>query len=422
MSKKRVLTKEIAEQFSKIQELKKLEHVLKALNFLNPERDLLRIFDLRDFLVEDAADACISYDSECIYDDDSYAEIIELYECAGIQSDEVTVNSCFYNKEKQRAGISFTVNGYMFEGDWVQADDWLSDEFDDLLGEAESKMNGKILLVPGTCQAVIKLYVPAAHASMINDSFERLYELEKSEWDLIDNKPVILPDVLTKFISIQNDAAYFLANCNYDLNLDGLTQISDEATHSLSKNKGKLSLNGLVELSDASAESLSRFEGHSLELNGLPELSDAAAESLSKIKGELSLNGLTRLGDTSGHVALAEKLLKKQNLSLDSLIELSDSMAERLSKHLGSISLDGLTKLSDEAIFFLAKIPEDNLFLSKEIATQIRSYHKNQKAEDFRTVKDSIDTNKKEQKKEKLQEQKVEKKGGLPQSFLDLYN
>jgi len=56
MIKKRVLTKEIAERFSMIQELKKLERVLKDLKFLNPERDLLRFFDLREFLLEDAGD------------------------------------------------------------------------------------------------------------------------------------------------------------------------------------------------------------------------------------------------------------------------------------------------------------------------------------------------------------------------------
>ena len=59
MIKKRVLTKEIAERFSMIQELKKLERVLKDLKFLNPERDLLRFFDLREFLLEDAGDPCI---------------------------------------------------------------------------------------------------------------------------------------------------------------------------------------------------------------------------------------------------------------------------------------------------------------------------------------------------------------------------
>ena len=67
-------------------------------------------------------------------------------------------------------------------------------------------------------------------------------------------------------------------------------------------------------IEDAAAEVLSEYDGYlELELNGLTELSDAAAESLSKNKGDLALNGLTSLSD-----AAAESLSKyKGNLCLD---------------------------------------------------------------------------------------------------------
>jgi len=91
-----------------------------------------------------------------------------------------------------------------------------------------------------------------------------------------------------------------------DLRLDGLTSLSDAASESLSKHKGGLSLNGLTSLSDATAESLSKHEGD-LSLDGLTSLSDAAAESLSKHEGvyqhgvlkKLSLHGLTSLSDAA---------------------------------------------------------------------------------------------------------------------------
>jgi hypothetical protein len=49
----------------------------------------------------------------------------------------------------------------------------------------------------------------------------------------------------------------------------------------LSKHEGDLNLNGLTELSDAAAESLSKHEGE-LYLSCLTSLSDAGAESLNK--------------------------------------------------------------------------------------------------------------------------------------------
>ena len=61
----------------------------------------------------------------------------------------------------------------------------------------------------------------------------------------------------------------------YNLELNGLTSLSNAAAESLSKHgggEGELHLNGLTSLSDAAAESLSRHEGDlRLDLDGLPD-------------------------------------------------------------------------------------------------------------------------------------------------------
>ncbi len=86
--------------------------------------------------------------------------------------------------------------------------------------------------------------------------------------------------------------------------------IEDEAAKLLATpdfHDDEINLSGLTGLSDAAAESLSKHEGE-LDLGGLTTLSDAAAEILSKHEGELRLCGLESLLDSPGHVALAEKL------------------------------------------------------------------------------------------------------------------
>jgi len=123
-----------------------------------------------------------------------------------------------------------------------------------------------------------------------------------------------------------------------DIYLDSLISLSAAAAEGLSKCEGDLRLNGLTELSNAAAESLSKYEGN-LSI-GLTSLSDAAAESLSQHTGTLVLNGLTELSDVA-----AQSLSKhKDDLNLLGLTELSDAAAESLSKHEGilNINLDNL--------------------------------------------------------------------------------
>jgi hypothetical protein len=152
-----------------------------------------------------------------------------------------------------------------------------------------------------------------------------------------------------------------------ELELEGITELSDAAAESLSKHKGELNLNGLTELSEAAAKSLSKHYGE-LNLDGLTELSDSVAQSLSKHKGCLSLNGLTELSD-----AAAKNLSKHKggSLNLDGLTELSDAAAKSLSKHKGtSLSLSGLTELSEAALkFFVRKF--DHFLVSAEMQGKI---------------------------------------------------
>lgn len=160
------------------QELEKLEPLLKDLNFLNKKRKLLDVFDLREFLYKDARDACISYDGDCIYDADSYAQIIKLYIRAAKKTDLITVNSSFYDNKKKRAGISFSVNDHLFEGDWAQTSGWVEYEFLDLLEDAKSKMNGQFLFIPPSDDVSMELYVVSEQANIISSSFKRLYEFD----------------------------------------------------------------------------------------------------------------------------------------------------------------------------------------------------------------------------------------------------
>ena len=77
------------------------------------------------------------------------------------------------------------------------------------------------------------------------------------------------------------------------------SSITEDAVKALIGMDHSLNLDGITFLSDSAAESLSHF-GDCLSLNGLESISDAAAASLSKYNGEgLELYGLTELSDAA---------------------------------------------------------------------------------------------------------------------------
>jgi hypothetical protein len=244
--------------------------------------------------------------------------------------------------------------------------------------------------------------------------------------DLSDEVELSVPE-LSNFKKIDDDAAEFLSKNWFDdgseLDLNGLTTLSDAAADSLSKLNGSLlQLGGITDMSDAAIKKIALYPGlHDfhpsieerlathrpnnwleftderrelisnvlpfynehvvialgvtklsetdakcllggkceLYLDDLTELSDAAAEAIGKYQGDLSLDDLTELSD-----AAAEAIGKHQGyLYLNGLTELSDDAAEGLGKSKGNLVLKGLTELSDDAAEGLGK-SKGNLVLS----------------------------------------------------------
>jgi len=140
--------------------------------------------------------------------------------------------------------------------------------------------------------------------------------------------------------------------------LSEVTAITDEAAGILSKYPGDLELDGLTELSDAAAESLSKHKGGDLYINGVGKLSDAAAKSLSKYQGRI--DGITLLMDHD----LANRFIDDpENVFLSEVRAITDEAAGILSKYPGDLELDGLTELSDAAAESLSKHKGGDLYI-----------------------------------------------------------
>lgn len=151
-------------------------------------------------------------------------------------------------------------------------------------------------------------------------------------------------------------AAEALAQFKGSLLLDGLTNLSAELATALAKHQGWLSLNGLPSLSKEAATSLTKHSG-GISLAGITELSEWLAQSLASMDGMLGLKGLTQLSPSAAEKLSVHKGLPGRDapLDLDGLLTLSDEVAKHLSKHEGRLYMSGLGSLSESAAAALSE-------------------------------------------------------------------
>lgn len=144
------------------------------------------------------------------------------------------------------------------------------------------------------------------------------------------------------------------------LDLSGLTEISEECAGALEKHAGEINLYGLNEISPKVANKLGKKSG-TLLLNGLNTISlEVAKELANHSDGYLSLDGLESIDED-----IAEAMAKHTGgwLSLDGLSEVSEVVAEKLITSSDELRL-GLTKISDSVARVLASF-SGNLIMEK---------------------------------------------------------
>ena len=170
--------------------------------------------------------------------------------------------------------------------------------------------------------------------SEIKDLERMMEEIEISPEDKIIFQKIregnFTEEDTAKLTTVTMEIAEILINfrVDVDLELSGLTLISDSVAECLSGYFGGLNLKGLVTISDNVAEQLSKHSGQ-IWLNGLKSISDTIADHLSKIQGDLFLGGPESISDS-----VAEILSKHRGgvLSLWNLKSLSDVAAKSLSE------------------------------------------------------------------------------------------
>jgi hypothetical protein len=211
--------------------------------------------------------------------------------------------------------------------------------------------------------------------------------------------------------SFTKAVAYVFVQCDYDLYLNGLIELSDDDASDLAKHRGdlhlsglrsltslplaaklasghhsQLHLNGLRQLSPEVAAVLAEYDGGTLHLNGLHELSMCSAQSLARFKASsLSLCGLTeisseaaaalgqylgrclyldRLRVLTSHSAAGLAQYRGDRLFLRGLLELSPDAAAALAEYSGSqLYLDGLHEITSDTAKALARFKGDCLLL-----------------------------------------------------------
>jgi len=163
--------------------------------------------------------------------------------------------------------------------------------------------------------------------------------------------------------SFSPDVAYIYVECDYDLYLNGVTELSADDAAALANHPGDVFLGGLRSLTSlALIAKLASTERDEMYLNGVSHLSPETAAVLAEYKGgKLVLNGLREL--TRG-VAEGLSGFKGYYLALCGLRELSPGAAAALAEYAGDfLYLDRVRSLSSQSAAGLANYKGDRLFL-----------------------------------------------------------
>ena len=158
--------------------------------------------------------------------------------------------------------------------------------------------------------------------------------------------------------TIRIEEAVILSKLENDLILDGVKQIDADVANALAQIKGRLSLAGLSSLSESVAMELSRHMGE-LEL-GIEDLATPIARALAAKRGALRL---TKLATISPEAAAA---LATHSGELTLGIRwkdftLSVASARHLARHNGTIIIAGLKQIDSDAALALADLSHDLL-------------------------------------------------------------
>ena len=164
--------------------------------------------------------------------------------------------------------------------------------------------------------------------------------------------------------SFTKEVAYVFVQCDYDLFLNGLSELSEEDAKHLSEHHGDLHLGGLESLiSLPLAAKLAKSHQSALHLNGVRQMSAGVAGILAEFRGAtLHLNGLQQLpADTAQALAA----FKGECLFLCGITEMSPEAASALAKFPGAfLYLDRLRALTSHSAAELARYQGERLHLS----------------------------------------------------------
>ena len=168
------------------------------------------------------------------------------------------------------------------------------------------------------------------------------------------------------------------------LSLKGLEELDEDVAAQLAKHGLTLALSGVKTASDAVMMALSKYEGRNLDLDGLSDVSDSGIKALANTKANLDLSSLKVISEDAlellvrgrrdflslGLQSLSEKQARileffhGKNLVIDSVGEISDVVAESLARiSSDSLSLGGLHDFSEFAAERLGSMATRRLVL-----------------------------------------------------------
>lgn len=89
----------------------------------------------------------VCFNTECIYEEDDYRVLVQLYGDALEKKGGITIINCRFYEEEKYVALSLRFNGKKFDKEFSQEDDWVSSVFFELIHECILELEDEIKIV-----------------------------------------------------------------------------------------------------------------------------------------------------------------------------------------------------------------------------------------------------------------------------------
>lgn len=128
--------------------LSDIEVILKRGSLIGADRRLRSVSDLLYALREDAGTGFVEFDTEILVNPRDFSFVVEKFSAQLSKVEKFEVISASFQPSDEMASIEVKVDGEIIKSSWKQSDDWVAEEFFEVMKKVQTRLKGNLVELP----------------------------------------------------------------------------------------------------------------------------------------------------------------------------------------------------------------------------------------------------------------------------------